>query len=604
VKSSSSHWAVEHEKSPSHAIETYDVTTPVAGPRPAYRATFDFGFHLPSPESTVVVDPAAVRLSGTFQTLQTEVPGNAISGTPATVTLDTPRTVVRVDTTGVTGTLLQLFRVDVHQVAPTATVFANLSSGSAFFSGFVDSRFMVGVDGRLLNKSEISRIVVSGAPTGGRLGLVDPNGTAAPTFFWTAPDASTTHAVAGPAFATALESYLVGLAGDTSPTARLVIQCDQPCRFALTAFDTGASFAIDGFQFPELLESDLVDPYALAARIAAAADPVSAHLRSTLGDAALLDGLNEVVATDVLYEPGRFAGVALSPQTEAARILGDVPRLNRLLLQDAYPDLVAAPSAKRVLRFPADRAGQASVAVSLPAGAVVTKAALSAQESLGGDRPDDVGAAIAATGRTGVHVSGDDSAAASVAVEQALTATGLALPLLALARDTQVAVELRADDQGAPAGKTLARATASLPTPGAVEWATVHFDPVVLDAGPVWIALRATKGEAVWLGATAADGLHVVRTPDDGGPAESVLPDLQPLYQLLSRSGSAADAPATTLQLDGTTLAAARDGDRSTYDLAAALQAHTNGGSAVPLTFTSTAGGTITVYPPHIEYDA
>ncbi len=306
---------------------------------------------------------------------------------------------------------------------------------------------------------------------------------------------------------------------------------------------------------------------------------MSAHLRSKLGGAALLDGLNEVVATDALYEPGRFAGVALSPQTEAARIAGDVPRLNRLLLQDAYPDLVAAPSAKRVLRFPADRAGQARVAVSLPAGAVVTKAALSAQESLGGDRPDDPGAAIAASGRAGVHVSGDDAAAVSVAVEQALTATGLALPLLALAGDTQVAVELRADDQGAPAGKTLATATASLPTPGAVEWATVHFDPVVLDSGPVWIALRATKGEAVWLAATAADGLHVVRTPDDGAPAESVLPDLQPLYQLLSRSGSAADAPATTLQLDGATLAATRDGDRSTYDLAAALQAHANGGS-------------------------
>ena len=264
---------------------------------------------------------------------------------------------------------------------------------------------------------------------------------------------------------------------------------------------------------------------------------------------------------------------------------------------------MAAPSAKRVLRFPADHAGQAGVAVSLPPGAVVSKAALSTQESLRGDRPDDPGAASAASGRSGVHVSGDDTAAVSVAVDQALTATGLALPLLGLTSDTQVTVELRADDHGAPAGKALATTTAALSSPGAVEWSTVYFGPVVLGSGPVWIVLRAPKGEAVWLAATAEDGLHVVRTPDDGAPTETVLPGLQPLYQLLSRSGSAADAPATTLQLGGTTVAATRDGDRSTYDLAAALQAAAAAGAAVPLTFTSTAAGTITVYPPHVEYE-
>ena len=59
------------------------------------------------------------------------------------------------------------------------------------------------------------------------------------------------------------------------------------------------------------VESDLIDPDALAARIAAAADPVSAHLRSAIGGAALLDGLNAVVASDAFYDAGRFAGITL-----------------------------------------------------------------------------------------------------------------------------------------------------------------------------------------------------------------------------------------------------------------------------------------------------
>ena len=61
-------------------------------------------------------------------------------------------------------------------------------------------------------------------------------------------------------------------------TVLVVMQSDQPCRFFLSAFDTGASFALDGFAFPLLVASDLLDADGLAARIHAAGDPVSAHV--------------------------------------------------------------------------------------------------------------------------------------------------------------------------------------------------------------------------------------------------------------------------------------------------------------------------------------
>src|SRR5262249_23770624 len=74
-----------------HALQTYDLTTAVAGPRTVYRASFDFGFELPSPESTVVVDPSAARVAGSFEPLDVVVPASAISAdSPPVVTLDGP----------------------------------------------------------------------------------------------------------------------------------------------------------------------------------------------------------------------------------------------------------------------------------------------------------------------------------------------------------------------------------------------------------------------------------------------------------------------------------------------------------------------------------
>ena len=69
-------------------------------------------------------------------------------------------------------------------------------------------------------------------------------------------------------------------------------------------------------------------------------------MREAIGPSALLNGLNAVISSSALYDAQRFAGVTLSAQTQAELAAGDdLPRLNRLLLQDAFPDLVAAPSA-------------------------------------------------------------------------------------------------------------------------------------------------------------------------------------------------------------------------------------------------------------------
>ena len=272
-------------------------------------------------------------------------------------------------------------------------------------------------------------------------------------------------------------------------------------------------------------------------------------------------------------------------------------RLNRLLLQDAYPDLVAAPSAKRVLRFPADHAGQAGVAVSLPPGAVVSKAALSTQESLRGDRPDDPGGERRER-RSGMHVSGDDTAAVSVAVDQALTATGLALPLLGLrAHAGGGGAEGRRPGR---AGREGARDCDRGPVlPGAVEWSPctrpgrARVRPG-LDRAPCY---RRRGGLA------RRDRRRAPRRPHAGRqrPSENILPQPTAALQLLSRSGSARTRPRPRSRR-GHEVAAAQDGNSQPRPRRGSPAPHGRP-PPVPLTFTSTAGGTVTVCPPHVEYE-
>jgi hypothetical protein len=116
---------------------------------------------------------------------------------------------------------------------------------------------------------------------------------------------------------------------------------------------------------PSLLlgPSDLKDAGAMAGRLEHGEDPLSRSLgeqlspetQAMLGNMtegekatpeqqrALLDDLNAILKGPALYEEGLFVGVAISRETK--QLLGredaDILRVNRLLLQEAYPELIA-----------------------------------------------------------------------------------------------------------------------------------------------------------------------------------------------------------------------------------------------------------------------
>src|ERR1041385_5133016 len=110
--------------------------------------------------------------------------------------------------------------------------------------------------------------------------------------------------------------------------------------------------------------SDIRDPGTLSVRLRQHADLVSKRVWQTLSaeqqtsiaqpssvnPELLARGLNMVVTDGPLFDPERFAGVPLSAETR--KLASKKPegnqlvRLNRLLLQDAYPGALAEPESR------------------------------------------------------------------------------------------------------------------------------------------------------------------------------------------------------------------------------------------------------------------
>jgi len=112
--------------------------------------------------------------------------------------------------------------------------------------------------------------------------------------------------------------------------------------------------------------ADVPDPHALVSTLLTRGDPVSAFLLGQLAPTAgrglarmlmygymtledqrlVLEGLNAILAGNSIYDEQRFAGVALSAETQTLLALNPDGalrlRLNRLLLNDAFPSLVGA----------------------------------------------------------------------------------------------------------------------------------------------------------------------------------------------------------------------------------------------------------------------
>jgi signal peptidase I len=123
---------------------------------------------------------------------------------------------------------------------------------------------------------------------------------------------------------------------------------------------------------PSLTAGELIDLPGLANKLRQQSDPVSAYLWSRLSEPtrqalagrtagvtaqaladALVADLNRVIAGEPIFERQRFAGIAFSKDTESRLARNPTglgrARLNRLLLQDAYPAEIAVSYGLRMM---------------------------------------------------------------------------------------------------------------------------------------------------------------------------------------------------------------------------------------------------------------
>jgi len=263
-----------------------------------------------------------------------------------------------------------------------------------------------------------------------------------------------------------------------------------------------------------------------------------------------------------------------------------------------------------VLRFAGEELTSHNLPLAFPSNVTVVAATLEITESFGPGRPLGVGAANASIAEaTGVRVGPASWAAQKMLLSEAISVEGLALALLGVEPKTELTVQLREDWQNSPAGAVVAEGNIALAQPGERRWRTVRFSqPQTLNTTGYWILAQAASGGAVWL---ATPGEHPVRVfSGDRTAVEelSVLDGLQVLTYFFSPQVALLGQSPVRLSVGGQIVnSTTSNSDRRQFDIRAALNAVPPDAASptrtTQLIFLSDLQGSVTVYPPRIEYE-
>lgn len=439
----------------------------------------------------------------------------------------------------------------------------------------------------------------------------------------------------------------------------LVVESDAPCRLQASTFAIPYGLLRTSFRAVLLRTEDITSTGAFATRLREASTPLTAYLRSKLstdtrnalaraGDrdppapvlARLLRELNAAMQAEPFYTAARFAGITLQPATLALATSGVTgvarTRVNRTLLEEAFPREIAAIATaggdeKEVLR--ADGANASlDVKVDVPRPITIRAATLRLEGDLrsdapGGSTPSGNGNATEPSwdapipDHTGFMLDVTHSVATSLTPGAALEASGVAIAISTASPNVELVAELREDRDGTPAGSVIASGLATIKQLDRPAWILFAFAaPVVVPSAACWIVLRATHGAALWLADVSAGVVRVGDPGAKGWTEHGAFTDRAPLHQVWTATvpaggtanGNALDLAARLRIAIGSALltpAAGNGGKTRTVDIRIALQAFLasvpSSGQLVstPIRVSALGKGSITIYPPEIEYD-
>jgi len=269
---------------------------------------------------------------------------------------------------------------------------------------------------------------------------------------------------------------------------------------------------------------------------------------------------------------------------------------------------------KQVLRFANGQPEQQHLSFEIPSSVNLADATLRVAGDGSGPTPGDTLAAssgqlsslLELTEESGVRLDADHRWSSPIVLTEAMLCGGWNLLLSALSPNTQLHLEIVADNSGVPGGERLAFAEATLQSPHRPQLLRFTLaSPLLLQPGGYWLMVESRDGAAVWR-LHAQPGARTLPWGGNGGEG-MVIADLAGVANWIASDGPvAATQRFPEITLADQPLPLTRDGNDWVYDLTPALGATTASGTALlsrELDILATGPKPVTIYAPRIEYE-
>ncbi|MCI5123248.1 MAG: hypothetical protein D3925_01910, partial [Candidatus Electrothrix sp. AR5] len=268
---------------------------------------------------------------------------------------------------------------------------------------------------------------------------------------------------------------------------------------------------------------------------------------------------------------------------------------------------------KEILRFTNDQLDQQQISFDIPAPITLTHASL----RLAGDgfstESDETSAAssgqrsslLELPEKCGLRLDSTHYWSSPIDLTEPILCHGLDLLLSALSPNTQLQLEIVADNNGPSSGDRLATAQANLVSPHHPQLLRFSFETsLLLQHGIYWLILECQEGAAVWR-LQSKTNAHTLSWGENSGKGNPITEMVGVAAWITSKDSAATTQGLPEITLSGQPLPLTQEGNDWVYDLKHALGTTITGYSLLSnqLTILTSGPKTLTLYPPCIEYE-